>query len=156
MSRYLIVAHDTATSPALIERVQALAREEPGVELVLLVPATPVSQLRLVRGGSHDPGPVAEQRAREARKAFADAGVPLTEARTGGASPLEAIAEEVRRNPGYTGFIISTLPEEESRWLRMGLPEHVERAYGLPVIRVELTPTMFEFWRRRSGWGRTI
>ena len=39
---------------------------------------------------------------------------------------------------GYAGFIISTLPEEKSRWLRMDLPHsHTVRSkYGLPVHHV--------------------
>jgi hypothetical protein len=156
MSRYLIVAHDTATSPRLIERVQELARDELGVELVLLVPATPVAELRLARSASHDAESVARNQAQQAQHAFEAAGVPLADARVGVASPRDAIAEEMRRNPGYAGFVVSSLPEEQSRWLRMNLPGALEREYGLPVIRVELTPTMFEYWRRHSGWGRTV
>ena len=45
MARYLIVAHQTATSPALVSRVRAMLAVEPGAEFVVLVPATPVEQL---------------------------------------------------------------------------------------------------------------
>lgn len=156
MPRYLIVAHDTATSPGLIERVRELAGSDAGTEFVLLVPATPVSELQLVRADSEDAERVARARAEEARKAFAAAGIALLDARAGVASPTEAIADEVRRLPGYDGFVVSVLPEERSKWLRMDLPGLLERDYGLPVVRVELSPTQFDFWRRRSGWGRTV
>jgi hypothetical protein len=156
MSRHLIVAHDTATSPTLIERVQEVARNEPGAEFVLLVPATPVAELQLLRSLAHDATTTAKDQAERARRAFAAAGVELLDARIGAADPLEAIADEVRRSPGYGAFIISSLPEEHSRWLRGDLPRRVEQEYGLPVIRVELAPTTFEFWRRRGGWGRAV
>jgi len=121
MSRYLIVAHDTATSPSLIERVRELRDEEPGREFALLVPATPVGELKLARArsGDADADATARQRAQEAQEAFAEAGVPLADTRAGVAAPREAIAAEMGRHPDYDGFVISTLPEEESQRLKM-------------------------------------
>ena len=156
MPRHLIVAHDTATSPTLIEQVQEVAQNEPGTEFVLLVPATPVAELKLLRALADDATTTAKHQADAARTAFAAAGIELLDARVGAADPLEAIADEVRRSPGYGAFIISSLPEEHSRWLRADLPRRVEQEYGLPVITVELAPTAFEFWRRRAGWGRAV
>ena len=49
MSRYLIVAHDTATNPELIEQVKAIATDDPAAQFVLLVPATPVRHLGPVK-----------------------------------------------------------------------------------------------------------
>jgi hypothetical protein len=46
----------------------------------------------------------------------------------------------VKANPGYAGFIISTLPKETSRWLRMDLPHTVGSKYGLPVYHVMAAP----------------
>jgi hypothetical protein len=45
MARYLIVAHQTAGSPELLERVRALAAADPEAEFTLLVPATPTGHL---------------------------------------------------------------------------------------------------------------
>jgi hypothetical protein len=45
MPRYLIVAHQTAESPELVECVRALAGEDPTSIFSLLVPATPVQHL---------------------------------------------------------------------------------------------------------------
>ena len=45
MARYLIVAHQTASSPELLERVKALHAGDPAAEFTLLVPATPTGHL---------------------------------------------------------------------------------------------------------------
>ena len=135
MSRYLIVAHETAMNPDLIERVKALAADDRAAQFVLLVPATPVKYL-LRRTTATDAETLARKRAEEAKRAFAKAGLQV-ETRIGAASPLDAIADEVREHPGYDGFVISTLPDEHSRWLRMDLPRKVEQQYGKPVIHVK-------------------
>ena len=145
MSRYLIVAHDTATNPELIEQVKAIATDDPAAQFVLLIPATPVRHL-LRRTTESEAEAVARKRAEEAKARFAKAGVNLAETRIGGPSPLEAIADEVRDHPGYGGFVISTLPAEHSRWLRMDLPQKVEQQYGLPVFHVEANPDQLKYW----------
>ena len=50
MSRYLIVAHETATNPELLEQVSVLTKNDPQAEFVLLVPSTPVRHLVFRRG----------------------------------------------------------------------------------------------------------
>jgi GABA permease len=156
MSRYLIVAHDTATNPTLIQRVQEIAARGPGASFVLLVPATPVTRLLFARARRDEASAAAQARTDEARAAFADAGVELAATRVGAASPLDAVADELRDHPGYDGIIVSTLPLERSSWLQMGLPAELERRHGLPVTHVELEPDQLEFWLRRSGWGRGV
>jgi hypothetical protein len=56
--------------------------------------------------------------------------------KVGAEDPSEAIDAELRDNPGYRAIIISTLPEERSRWLRMDLPRKMRAAHGLPVHHV--------------------
>ena len=56
--------------------------------------------------------------------------------RVGAADPAEAIDQEVAAHPGYAGFVISTLPKEDSRWLRMDLPRTVRVKHKLPVHHV--------------------
>jgi GABA permease len=154
MSRYLIVAHETATNPTLVERVKQLTAEDPSAEFALLVPATPVPRLLLRRAGKERAETVARRRAQEAQAAFAEAGVQLAATGVGAPSPLDAVADELRDHPGYDGFVVSTLPAEHSRWLEMDLPGELQRRHELPVIHVELTPTELSFWQRRAGWGR--
>ncbi len=136
MTRYLVVAHETVTNPALLEQVRAVRDQHAEAEFVLLVPATPVRHLLFRRGDEHDAEAAARKLADRARTLFARKGVPLSDVRVGAPDPVEAIDGEVTANPGYAGFIISTLPEEKSRWLRMDLPGTVRSKYDLPVHHV--------------------
>ena len=136
MTRYLVVAHETVTNPALLEQVRAVRDQHAEAEFVLLVPATPVRHLLFRRGDEHDAEAAARKLADRARTLFARKGVPLSDVRVGAPDPVEAIDGEVTANPGYAGFIISTLPEEKSRWLRMDLPHTVRSKYRLPVHHV--------------------
>ena len=140
MTRYLVVAHETVTNPELREQVRAVREKEADTEFVLLVPATPVRHLLFRRGDEHDAEVAARKLADRARTLFAKKGMPLSDVRVGAPDPIEAIDGEVRLNPGYAGFIISTLPEEKSRWLRMDLPRAVGSKYGLPVHHVVAAP----------------
>jgi hypothetical protein len=141
MSRYLIVAHETVTSRPLVERVKQVASDDKGAEFVLLVPATPVRHLLRFRGSEGEAEKVARRRADEARQLFAREGINLVEAKVGEESPLDAVDAEVNANPGYAGFIVSTLPREQSRWLRLDLPGKIQERHGRPVYHVELAAT---------------
>ncbi len=136
MTRYLVVAHETVTNPELLRQVRAVREQDAEAEFVLLVPATPVRHLLFRRGDEHDAEAAARKLADRARTLFAKKGVPLSDVRVGAPDPVEAIDAEVTVDPGYAGFIISTLPEEKSRWLRMDLPGTVRSRYGLPVYHV--------------------
>ena len=140
MARYLIVAHQTVTSPQLLSRVRELREQDEGAEFVLLVPATPVRHLLFRRGHEHDAEHDAETTARRiadrALFRYARKGLPLYDARIGDTDPVQAIDDELRANPEYAGVVISTLPAEKSRWLRMDLPHKVAAAHSLPVHHV--------------------
>jgi len=140
MARYLVVAHQTVTSPELVKQVRVLREEDKDAEFVLLVPATPVRHLLLRRGDEHDAEATARKRAERGRALFAKKGLPLLDAKVGAPDPATAIDREVEAEPGYTGFVISTLPAEKSRWLRMDLPRTVRAKYGLPVHHVVAAP----------------
>jgi len=140
MTRYLVVAHETVTNPELLKQVRAVREQEGEAEFVLLVPATPVRHLLFRRGDVHDADVAARKLADRARTLFAKRGVPLSDVRVGAPDPMEAIDGEVELNPGYAGFIISAVPEEKSRWLRMDLPRTVRSKYGLPVYHVVAAP----------------
>jgi len=136
MARYLVVAHETVTSPELLKQVRLIRVQDSDAEFVLLVPATPVRHLLFRRGDEHDAEAVASKRVHRARAHFTKKGLPLGDARVGTADPREAIDEEVAAHPGYAGFIISTLPAEKSRWLRMDLPRWIRATYDLPTYHV--------------------
>jgi hypothetical protein len=138
MARHLIVAHQTAASPELVDRVRQLAERDPQAEFVLLVPATPTSHLLTWEEG--EARQLAGRRAREASAALRAAGVEVVDARVGSHSPLEAVGDELRAEPGYAGIVLSTFPPGLSRWLKGDLPNQLRRRYRLPVEHVVAAP----------------
>jgi hypothetical protein len=135
MARYLVVAHQTAASPELIRRTRELTAEDPSAEFVLLVPATPVTHLL----GGWEEGEVrdiAQRRAQEASVALRAAGVNVTAARIGDASPMQAVEDELQERPGYDHIVVSTFPPGVSRWLRADLPGRLRRRCVQPVEHV--------------------
>jgi len=139
MARYLVVAHETVTSPELLKAVRGIRKQDVAAEFVLLVPATPVRHLLFRRGDEHDAEATARKRGERARAVFRKKGVPLHDVHIGAGDPTQAIDDEVTGHP-YAGFVISTLPAEKSRWLRMDLPRVVRAKYGLPVHHVVAAP----------------
>jgi len=135
MARYLIVAHQTAGSPELLERVRALAGADPGAEFTLLVPATPTGHL-LHNWEEGEARQLARKRASEAMASLTAAGIPVAAARVGSHSPLEAVGDELQARPGYDRIVLSTFPPGVSRWLRGNLPAILERRFRLPVDHV--------------------
>jgi len=140
MARYLVLAHQTASSPELVERVKALAHAYPAPEFVLLVPATPIRDLLgWVEGEATE---VARWSAEHAKARLEEAGAKIVRSSVVDASPLVAIDDELREHPAeYRGIIICTLPIGLSRWLRLDLPHRAERKFALPVIHVVAAPT---------------
>ena len=138
MARHLIVAYQTAGSPELVDRVRQLAERDPEAEFVLLVPATPTSHLLTWEEG--EARQLAGLRAREASEALRAAGVEVVAARVGSHSPLEAVGDELRAEPGYAGIVVSTFPPGLSRWLKGDLPNQLRRRYRVPVEHVVAAP----------------
>jgi hypothetical protein len=139
MSRYLVVAHSTVTNPRLLEQLRTMTKDDPQAEFVLLVPATAVRHLPF-RSREQEPELAARKLANRARAMFTKKGLNLVDARVGAESPIAAIDEEVQAHPDYAGFVISTLPQETSRWLRLDLPQAVRSRYRQPVHHVQAPP----------------
>jgi len=132
MSRYLIVAHQTATSPELERKVKALLAEDTAAEFAVLVPAAPSSSFSW-EGESVD---VAERRAEAARTLLETAGAKVVRTAVGAQDPLLAIVDEMREHPGYHAIVVCTLPPGISRWLSLDLPHRVQRKFHVPVHHV--------------------
>jgi hypothetical protein len=133
--------------PLRILRLVLLSDGMYAAQFVLLVPASPVRHLLLWKTDTATEQEAAEHREAEGREAFIQAGVNLVATRIGAESPVDAIDQELRENPGYAGLVISTLPKEHSRWLRLDLPQVMEQKHHLPVHHVETTPNQLRAWR---------
>jgi hypothetical protein len=128
----LVVAHQTAATPALLEAVRERARSGPS-RFHLLVP-----RRRRRREKVTSPRDIGVQ---EAREVLRDALPRLSEAagtevtgEIGDLDPFTAI--QVALNGGhYDEIIVSTLPLGVSRWLELDLISRT-RQFGLPVRHV--------------------
>jgi hypothetical protein len=142
MAHYLVVAHQTATSPELLERVRGIASEDREAAFALLIPATHPTHLMRWNPESRftwddqKTYELAERTAHEARSHFERAGLRVERTAIGDASPVLAIADELRLRPEhYDTIVVSTLPAGRSRWLMSGIGSQVAR-FGLPVVHV--------------------
>jgi hypothetical protein len=132
-ARVLVVAHQTAATPQLLEAVRERAGRSPA-QFHLVVPSRPHGMHKVV--DPQDTG------ADEAQTVLADALPKLTEAAgaevtgsVGDAEPLMAIQDTLNQG-SYDEIIISTLPRRVSRWLKIDLVSKA-RGLGLPVTHVE-------------------
>ena len=129
----LVVAHETAATPALVEAVRARAARGPA-RFHLLVPnlAEHAELTEEEREHRHADG--------ERTLALA---LPVIQEAAGGAAegsvsyrhdPMDAIEEAVHEGD-FHEIILSTLPHRVSRWLHVDLPHRVAHL-GLPVTTV--------------------
>jgi hypothetical protein len=133
MSRYLVVAHQTALSPELQHKVSALVAQDPAAEFALLVPEEPGSTFTW-EGETVD---AVRHRAEAAKTLLEEqAGARVLRTAVGASEPLQAIAHELLTHPGYDTLVICTLPPGVSRWLKLDLVHRAERKFGLRVIHV--------------------
>jgi hypothetical protein len=131
-ARVLVVAHQTAATPGLLDAVRERAQRSPA-KFHLVVPRQPHGMHKVV-----DPQDVGEGEA----KAVLDAALPkLSEAAgdrvtgsIGDPEPLCAIQDAINLGR-YDEMIISTLPLGVSRWLKLDLVSKA-RGLGLPVTHV--------------------
>jgi len=120
-TRVLIVAHLTAATPPLFAAVRDRATEGP-CRFTLLVP-----------------GPSGDEDTDASPRATLEHAIPLLEEAAGGRvegligeeDAFAAVRAAHEREP-FEEVIISTLPTNVSRWLRVDLPARVRRL-GLPV-----------------------
>lgn len=134
MRRYLVVAHQTLGSPELLETMRDLLATGP-CTFHLLVP-----EFHGGAGLTWTEGQVRVEAARkleEARLRFLAAGIPVS-GEIGDANPVDAVSFVLRRDGDdvFAEVIVSTLPTNVSRWLRMDAPRRIERIVRLPVRHV--------------------
>ncbi len=135
MPRYLVVAHQTASSNELLDAIREIMQANKEAAFMLLVPETPVEDLLDWQEG--DSRTIAQRVAESARARFEAIGATVIEARVADASPVKAIEEAlVGGRESYDGVIIATLPLQRSRWLTRDEPRRIARRFGLPVTHV--------------------
>jgi hypothetical protein len=133
MTRYLIVAHQTADSPELVEAVRAIRGSNPDAEFGLVVPATPVAHLgRWTQGESRT---IAAEAGERARARLAAEGVELSEVTVGDPNPVYAVADAFNREP-WDHVVVSTLAAGASRWLKMDVVSRMTRELAVPVTHI--------------------
>ena len=152
MSFYLVVTHQTAGSPELLERVTAIAHDDSDARFHILVPATSPRYLVSLAPGfpmmddspwypEADTQRMARDAGEEARRRFVDAGLLVVETSVGTSSPLVAIEDALRGRPEtYAAIILSTFPPGISRWLHLDVHAQAERRLDVPVIHVISEP----------------
>jgi hypothetical protein len=116
----LIVANRTSATPALLDEVRRRAASGPQ-QFTLLVPDAPDRK-------------TADWTLDSALPLLTRAAAGPVNGIAGGPDPMTAIRDAVESG-SFDEIIISTLPKQDSKWLRRGLIHRVEKL-GLPVTAV--------------------
>lgn len=120
VTRVLIVANRTASTPRLIEAVRRRAEASP-CQFALLIPDVTDRK-------------TADWTLETAQRLLRPAARGTVEGLVGGPDPFESVEEAVKAG-NFDEIIVSTLPVRVSKWLRRDLPRRVQ-ALGLPVTVV--------------------
>lgn len=137
MTRFLVVAHQTADSPELSAVLRQALDRDPTATFVLLVPATPVQHVRGWTEG--EAAAVAVESGERARQLLEGQGVKLEAVRVGDQDPVEAAADEWNEHPDYDRLILSTFATGTSRWLRGKAVPRLKKRLPIPVTHVVST-----------------
>lgn len=155
MSRYLVVAHQTADSPTLLLKLLELAAADPEAEFQVLAPVRPVGISLALGGENRTPFQIAWWRARRTRRRLEDAGLVVVGARPGlrdpWLDPLERIEHELRYHGPYGGVVISTLPNPLSEWLRRDVPHRLARRHPALNVMHVTAPDWFHLELEAAG-----
>jgi hypothetical protein len=129
----LVVAHQTAATPRLLDAVRERAQRSPA-RFHLIVPRQPHGMHKVV-----DPQDAGADEAQvvldEALPKLSEAAGGRVTGSLGDSEPLMAIQDAINLGQ-YDEIIVSTLPLGASRWLKLDLVSKA-RALGLPVTHVQ-------------------
>ncbi len=135
MTRYLILANQTAASPELTAVIKEIVANNAEAEFALLVPATPVEDLLDWQEG--DAETIATRTAQAAKDHLERVGAKVARTEVGDPSPIKAIENVLEhQQTKYDEIIISTLPLQRSRWVALDQPRRIERRFNIPVRHV--------------------
>lgn len=130
--RVLVVANQTAATPALLDAVRERAARGP-CTFTLLVPEVAHGLHKVVDPEDTPPGE-AQAVIDRSLPAISEAAGSEVQGIVGVAAPLTAI-EDAINIIGFDEIIISTLPHRLSHWLHLDLPAKA-KGLGLPVTTV--------------------
>jgi len=130
--RILVVANRTADSPDLIAALRQQSAWAPS-SFTLLVPAVPhgLAWAADMKAGWSE----AVGRAERAATRIRQAGLELDEVIVGDPDPFAAVGDVLHART-FDQVVVSALPRALSRWLAVGLPSRLRRAFDLPVTQV--------------------
>jgi hypothetical protein len=134
MRRYLVVAHQTLTSPELLSALRDRLDRGP-CSFHLVVPFIPGGPGVLWVEG--DARIEAAEHLDEARLRFLAEGLAVT-GEVGDGNPVLAVADVLVRegDDAFDEIIVSTLPLGISRWVHLDVPSRVRKATAIPVDHV--------------------
>ena len=160
VQRVLVVANQTATSPALITELRDRAQRGP-VQFHLVVPALN-SHLRHWLSDTDDATLAARHRSEDALALLKSRGLPVT-TEIGDSVPLLAIGDALSQFHADE-IVISTPPANRSHWLEHNLVNRARRRFEVPVRHViagedvvlaaQYSPARFPRRRRTPGTAR--
>jgi GABA permease len=130
--RVLVVANRTADSDELMAALYERASRGP-TRFTLVVPATPHGLAWAADMSAGIPEARAQMAAAEER--LRATGLWVDDVRLGSPEPLAAV-HDATNFESFSEIIVCTLPSRLSRWLRLCLPDRVQRTTGLPVTHV--------------------
>jgi GABA permease len=128
----LVVANQTATSPALITELRDRAQRGP-VQFHLVVPALN-SHLRHWLSDTDHATLAARRRSEDALALLKSRGLPVT-TEIGDSVPLLAIGDALSQFHADE-IVISTAPSNRSHWLERNLVNRARRRFNVPVRHV--------------------
>ena len=128
----LVVAHQTAATPGLLDAVRERAQRSPAT-FHLVVPQQ-AHGIHKVVDPEDQQASEAQTVLNEALPALSSAAGSKVEGIVGDADPVAAIQDAINLR-GFDEVIISTLPARLSRWLKLDLASKIS-GMGLPVTTV--------------------
>jgi hypothetical protein len=139
MPTYLIVANQTLGGAELLDKVAEL-HAAGSCEFHLVVPATvPKEHLTWTEGEART---IAARRLDEGLTRLRSVGASV-DGEVGDASPVLAVDDALRHRT-VDGVIVCTLPIGMSRWLKLSLPDRIERKHKVPVTHLVIQPETTE------------
>jgi GABA permease len=137
MSRILVVANETVGADELLAELRRIEDEKTS-EYLVMVPARPLHEVHGMVWTQIGAQEAARDRLDRTLAILQDEGLHATGV-IGDCRPLNAISDALMDFDADL-IVISTHPENRSRWLRMGLVERARKKFEVPVVHVVAQP----------------